>query len=87
LSEEARGVAARALAVLSAVYAYGIRKGVVDANPTKNVKPPKGKSPGRFLTKDEWSRLGEALQAFGGDVGANLFVDAINLIALTGCRR
>jgi integrase len=81
------GVAARALAVLSAVYAYGIRKGVVDANPTKNVKPPKGKSPGRFLTKDEWSRLGEALQAFGGDVDANLFVDAINLIALTGCRR
>ncbi len=82
-----RGVAARALAVLSAVYSYGIRKGLVDANPTKNVKPPKGKSRGKFLTKDEWSRLGEAMRAFGGDVGANIFVDAINLIALSGCRR
>jgi integrase len=81
-----RGVAARALAVLSAVYSYGIRKGLVDANPTKNIKPPKGKSPGKFLTKDEWSRLGEAMRAFGGDVGANV-VDAINLIALSGCRR
>jgi hypothetical protein len=68
-----RGVATRALAVLSAVYSYGIRKGVLHTNPTKNVKPPKGKSPGRFLTRDEWSRLGEALRVFGGDVGANVF--------------
>ncbi|MFZ3327986.1 MAG: tyrosine-type recombinase/integrase [Methylocella sp.] len=82
-----KGVAARALAVLSAVYTFGIRKGVVHANPTKNVKPSKGKVPGRFLTKAEWSRLGEAMRSYGGDVGANVFVDAINLLALTGCRR
>jgi integrase len=82
-----RGVAARALAVLSAVYTFGVRKGVVHANPTKNVKPSKGKSPGRFLTTDEWCRLGEAMRSYGGDVGANIFVDAINLLALTGCRR
>jgi integrase len=82
-----RGVATRALAVLSAVYTFGIRKGVAHANPTKNVKPSKGKSPGRFLTKAEWSRLGEAMRSYGGDVGANVFVDAINLLALTGCRR
>jgi hypothetical protein len=82
-----KGVAARTLAVLRAIYNFGIRKGLMDANPTKNIKPPKGKSPGKFLTKDEWSRLGEAMRAFGGDVGANVFVDAINLLALTGCRR
>ena len=82
-----RGVAARALAVLRAVYNFGIRKGLMDTNPTKNVKAPKGKSPGRFLTEDEWSRLGEAMRFFGGHVGANVFVDAIKLIALTGCRR
>ena len=82
-----RGVAARTLAVLSAVYNFGIRKGLVDANPTKNVRPPRGKAPGRFLTKEEWGRLGQALREFGGDTGANVFVDAINLIALTGCRR
>lgn len=82
-----RGVAARTLAVLSAVYNFGIRKGLIDANPTKNVRPPKGKAPGRFLTKDEWGRLGEALRGVGNDASANVFVDAINLIALTGCRR
>ncbi|MGA3341118.1 MAG: tyrosine-type recombinase/integrase [Methylocella sp.] len=82
-----KGVAARALAVLSAVYTFGIRKGVVHANPTRNVKPSKGKAPGRFLTTDEWSRLGEALRSYAGGVGANVFVDAINLLALTGCRR
>ncbi len=82
-----RGVAARTLAVLSAVYNFGIRKGLVDANPTKNVRPPRGKAPGRFLTKEEWGRLGQALREFGGDTGASVFVDAINLIALTGCRR
>jgi integrase len=39
------------------------------------------------LTTDEWSRLGEALRSYAGGVGANVFVDAINLLALTGCRR
>jgi integrase len=81
------GVAARALAVLGAVYNFAIRKGLVEANPTKNVKAPKGKTPGRFLTKDEWGRLGEALKAFKTEAGGSVFVDAITLIALTGCRR
>lgn len=81
------GVAARALAVLGAVYNFAIRRGFVEANPTKGVKAPKGGNPGRFLTKDEWGRLGEALQAFKSEAGGSVFVDAITLIALTGCRR
>lgn len=81
------GVAARTLAVLSSIYTFAIRRGLAEANPTKNVKAPKGRTPGRFLTKDEWGRLGEALQAFEGEAGGSRFSDAITLIALTGCRR
>jgi integrase len=76
------------LAVLSAVYNFGMRKQIVHANPTKNVKSSKGKAPGRYLTKEEWSRLGEALLYYnGGDGETNMFANAITLLALTGCRR
>lgn len=82
-----KGVAARALAVLGAVYSFGMRTGAVAHNPTKEVKPPKGETPGRFLTKDEWARLGEAITAASSGGETPAFVDAILLLAMTGCRR
>ena len=82
-----KGTAARALAVLSAAFNFGIRLGLVTANPTKNVKAPKGNAPGRFLTVEEWGRLGQAMNAAREASINREFLDAIQLIALTGCRR
>jgi integrase len=81
-----KGAAARALAVLGAIYAFAIRRKLVAHNPTAGVKAPKGSSPGRFLTDCEWQRLGAAMEFFRGD-GGSLFIDAVNLLALTGCRK
>ena len=80
------GVAARALAVLSAVYTFGARRKLVTINPTRFVKAPRGKTPGRFLGLAEWQSLGAAM-ASRRERGSRTFIDAIILLALTGCRR
>jgi integrase len=82
-----KGVAARSLAVLGAAYQFGIRAGLVTQNPTKNVKAPRGASPGRFLTVEEWGRLGAALYAAREQAATPAFIDAVSLLAMTGCRR
>ncbi len=56
-----RGTASRVLSVLGAVYSFGLRLALVATKPTKNVKAPKGKAPGRYLSDEEWARLGAAM--------------------------
>ncbi len=82
-----KGVASRTLSVLGAIFAFGIRTGLVTANPTKNVLAPKGTAPGRYLSDDEWTRLGTAMSEAHTATQNSTFIDAINLIALTGCRK
>jgi integrase len=82
-----RGTASRVLSVLGAIFSFGMRLGLVPANPTKNVKAPKGKAPGRFLSEEEWVRLGAAMTEAREKISNTAFIDAINLIALTGCRK
>jgi integrase len=82
-----RGAASRVLSVLGAVFSFGMRLGLVPMNPTKNVKAPKGKAPGRFLSQEEWGRLGVAMGEVRRTISNTGFIDAINLIALTGCRK
>ena len=82
-----RGTASRALSVLGAGFSFGMRLGLVPTNPTKNVKAPKGKTPGRYLSEEEWARLGAAMSEARVKISNAGFIDAINLIALTGCRK
>jgi integrase len=81
------GVASRALSVLGAMFSFGVRLGLLPTNPTKNVIAPKGKAPGRFLTGEEWVRLGAAMSEARATMPNAGFIDAVNLIALTGCRK
>jgi integrase len=84
-----KGAAARSLAVLSAAYSFGVRTGMVASNPTIKVKAPTGEAPGKYLTTEEWSRLGTSLLELRAEaVDSSLaFADAVLLLALTGCRR
>jgi Arm DNA-binding domain len=52
--------------------------------PTKYVKAPKGDAPGRFLTEEQWGRLGQALTESREGAANGEFFDAVQLIALTG---
>jgi integrase len=80
-----KGTASRVLSVLAAIYTFGIKHHRVAVNPAKGVKAAKGNAPGRFLTSEEWSRLGLAMSSRASK--SRTFVDAIGLLALTGCRR
>lgn len=80
------GIAARSLAVLGAVFSFGIRLKLVTHNPTKGVKAPRSRTPGRFLTHNELVRLGRVLQEYRPQ-SRDGFVEAIIVLALTGCRR
>jgi integrase len=80
-----KATASRALSVLAAIYAFGIKRGFVKFNPAKGVKAPKSNAPGRYLTAEQWARLGQAMSA--RSLQSSIFIDAIRLLALTGCRR
>lgn len=80
------GTAKKSLSLLSAIYSYAIRKGLVDENPCRYVERPVDQKRERFLTPREFARLGESLRQkkLLNEEGKNL--EAIELIALTGCR-
>ncbi len=81
------GTAARSLAVLSSVLNFGIRLGALRTNVTRHVRAAKGRQPGRFLSHEEWDRLGATLRD-ARNRGVNpAYLDCIRLLALTGARR
>jgi integrase len=57
------GIAARATAVLRAIFSWGIREGLVKENPASGVALFKGKPIERFLSAEELARLGAVLDA------------------------
>lgn len=90
-----KGVANKAIILLSAIMNFGVEKGLRPDNPAKYTRDPRGKgiklykngSSERFLNATELSRLGEAL-AGAEKEGANPFaIAAIRLLALTGARK
>ncbi|MFZ1414319.1 MAG: integrase family protein [Defluviicoccus sp.] len=83
-----KGTAARALAVLSAAFAWACERGMIPSNPARGVKAFKGEKRERFLSVDELARLGEALAAMVDGHELNPKAAAIiKLLALTGCRK
>jgi integrase len=82
-----KGTAARATAVLGAIFSYAVKEGRRTDNPVQGAELFKGEQRNRFLTADEMSDLGEALiKAERG--GANTTaIAAIRLLILTGCRK
>ena len=81
------GTAKKAVSVLSAIYNYAIRSGMVEHNPCQYVERPADNKRTRFLNPEEYARLGLALndQAISTQyTSASL---AITILALTGCRR
>ena len=88
---ETPAVANMAVRILSAMYKLACEWGIVPeglSNPCRSiVKYPEHKRE-RFLTDEEFVRLGEALDEVEAGGGASApSVAAIRLLALTGCRR
>jgi integrase len=81
------GTAAKAVSLLSAIYNYALRKQWVETNPCAGVEKPADNRRQRYLTADEYGKLGTGLaQAERFGMNANVLV-AIVILAFTGCRK
>lgn len=81
------GTAAKAVCLLSAIYNYALRKQLVEANPCAGVEKPADNKRQRYLTPEEYGKLGSALfQAERLGMNPNVLI-AIVILALTGCRK
>jgi integrase len=81
------GTAAKAVGLLSAIYNYAIRKEWVGDNPCVGVEKPADNRRRRYLTADEYGRLGTGLaKAERLGMNPNVLV-AIVVLAFTGCRK
>ena len=85
----------RALAVLSKMFSLAAAWGLVadGTNPCKGVRKYKEKKRERFLSRDEYRRLGQALAEAEADAEAGIegavslyAIAALRLLMLTGCR-
>ena len=83
----------RALSVLSKMFSLACAWGLAadGTNPCKGVRKYKEKKRERFLTRDEYRRLGHALAEAEAEAGADGAVSpyaiaALRLLMLTGCR-
>ena len=82
-----RGAANRTLALLSSIFRFAVDSGLRGDNPCLGTKRFSGQKRERFLSPKELERLGDAL-AVAEREGANIYaVNAIRLLALTGCRK
>ena len=85
----------RALSVLSKMFSLACAWGLVadGTNPCRGVRKYKEKKRERFLTRDEYRRLGQTLVAAEAEVEAGIegavspyAIAALRLLMLTGCR-
>jgi integrase len=81
-----KGVANRALDLLSSIFTFAIELGVRTDNPTKGVKKYTLKRHDRYLNKDELERLGSALVDAEADGFSQFAIAAIRFMLLSGCR-
>jgi integrase len=81
------GTAAKAVNLLSAIFSYAIHKGLVKDNPCHGVERPSDQKRKRFLTPEEYQRLGAAIIE-AREIGINpIGLNAIEALMLTGCRK
>ncbi|MCX5581222.1 tyrosine-type recombinase/integrase [Kaistia terrae] len=81
------GTAARTVGLLGGILSYAVSEGIIETNPTRGVKKPAGQRRERRLSPDDYRALGQALQRADGEAETPQVIQAIWLLALTGCRR
>jgi len=81
------GTANRTVQLLGGIFTFAIQQGYCALNPVHGIKKFKEGKRERFLSKSEFVRLGEALRSLETVGECRLAVQAIRLIALTGCRK
>jgi integrase len=81
------GVAAQCVALASTVLQFAVDRKIRADNPARGVKKPPVRKMQRFLSEAEFARLADALNDEERASGNPFTVAAIQILALTGCRR
>lgn len=81
------GIAARTVSTLGGMMTFAIHEGIITHSPTRGVKKPKGKSRKIRLTEEQYGALGKAMTLAFKKGWNRDALNAIILIALTGCRK
>ena len=82
-----KGVAARTVGLLGGIFTFALNRGLRADNPVRGVKRFPDNKRERFLSPIEMARLGDTLAAAELAGESHSAVNAIRLLALTGCRR
>ena len=82
-----RGVAARTVSMVGTILEYARRQGLVDTNVARGVQKFAIGKRTRFLSYEELSELGKALEIAQEHGENRTALAAITALALTGCRR
>ena len=82
-----RGVAARTVSMVGTILEYARRQGLVDTNVARGVQKFAIGKRTRFLSYEELSELGKALEMAQEHGENRTALAAITTLALTGCRR
>jgi integrase len=82
-----RGTSSRTLGLLGAIFTFAVSRGFREDNPVRGVKRFRDKSRERFLTEQEYARLGRTLREAETSGAFSVSVtSAIRLLILTGAR-
>ncbi len=81
------GTATRTTGLLSGIMSYAVSEGFIEHNPVWGIKRPAYNMRTKRLSVDEYVRLGKALRDAQMHGETRQVIDAIMLIAITGCRR
>ncbi|MCZ4290990.1 site-specific integrase [Hoeflea alexandrii] len=79
------GTAARTAGLLGGILSHAVSEGIIERNPAQGVRRPADQRRTRRLNREEYRRLGQAIEELAGDETDQAIL-AVKLLALTGCR-
>lgn len=81
------GTAARTVGLLGGILSFAVSEGVIAVNPARGVKRPRDQRREVRLTVEQYRTLGKILDKARDEGMIAIAIDAVRLLALTGCRR